>query len=149
MKRSCPPLLMTPSILTVSYHIPREKVSSLIPSEFQENIIRVFARDPSKVKAVHEAFRRLMSNFYRGSDGTSHLPPSSTSPYYDSRNTTPERSTTPMAWSFSRSMSPTLGLSNSNIRIRKRGQSHSPSPRQRARLRALGDGTMDHLDADH
>jgi hypothetical protein len=49
--------------MIVSYHIPKEKVSSLIPSEFQENIIRVFSRDPTKVRAVHEAFRRLMSRF--------------------------------------------------------------------------------------
>ncbi|KAF9906960.1 SAM domain and HD [Linnemannia zychae] len=76
---------------SVSYHIPKEKVSSLIPSEFQENIIRVFSRDPTKVRAVHEAFRRLMSRFYRASDGSNNLPPSSTSPYYNSRNTTPER----------------------------------------------------------
>lgn len=132
---------------TVSYHIPKEKVSSLIPSEFQENFIRVFARDPSKVKAVHESFRRLMSTFYRGSDGTSHLPPSSTSPYYDSRNTTPERSTTPMNWYSSRSLSPTRNLVAN--RIRKRDQSPNPSPRQRARLGALTDTAMDHSITDH
>ncbi|KAK3811980.1 MAG: HD phosphohydrolase domain-containing protein [Benniella sp.] len=124
---------------TVSYHIPKEKVSSLIPSQFQENIIRVFTRNPSKVKAVHESFRRLMSTFYRDSDGTSHLPPSSTSPYYNSRHTTPERSIAP----FSRSMSPTRNL----LAIR-RGQSQSPTPK-RARLSALGDGAMDYSDNDH
>ncbi|KAF9976363.1 SAM domain and HD [Actinomortierella ambigua] len=70
---------------TTSYHIPREKVSSLIPSEFQECSIRVFVRDPAKVRAVHEAFRRLMSRFFRD------LPPSTTSPYFDTADTTPEK----------------------------------------------------------
>ncbi|KAF9956608.1 SAM domain and HD [Modicella reniformis] len=95
---------------TTSYHIPKEKVSSLIPSEFQENIIRVFTRDPSKIKAVHESFRRLMSRFYRSRDGTSHLPPSSTSPYYDSRNTTPERCSIPTTRLHSRPLSPTRNI---------------------------------------
>ncbi|KAF8986496.1 SAM domain and HD [Entomortierella lignicola] len=120
---------------SVSYHIPKEKVSSLIPSEFQENIIRVFARDPSKVRAVHESFRRLMSKFYRTSDGSSNLPPSSTSPYYNSRNTTPERSMSnvPIAWIQSRQKSPTpggLGYEGSN---KRRERTASPAPARRVR----------------
>ncbi|KAG0206329.1 SAM domain and HD [Mortierella sp. GBA30] len=137
---------------SVSYHIPKEKVSSLIPSEFQENIIRIFARDPSKVKAVHESFRRLMSRFYRSSDGSSNLPPSSTSPYYDSRNTTPERSVSnmPLAWLQSRQASPTRSLGGNSSK--RRGRSQSPSPSRRIRttgLRSLGDGVMDISDNDN
>ncbi|KAG0052557.1 SAM domain and HD [Gryganskiella cystojenkinii] len=147
-----------------SYHIPKEKVSSLIPSEFQENIIRVFARDSSKVKAVHEAFRRLMSRFYRGNDGSSNLPPSSTSPYYDSRNTTPEKTLAPssvgMGWLQSRQASPTRRLSRHSSqgdlttigqskKRRGRSQSRSPTrvpPAQHARLSSmtsLGNGVQD------
>ncbi|KAF9910748.1 SAM domain and HD [Lobosporangium transversale] len=151
---------------SVSYHIPKEKVSSLIPSEFQENIIRVYSRDPSKVKAVHEAFRRLMSRFYRCSDGTTNLPPSSTSPYYDSRNTTPERimagngmnstsqSSSALAWLHTRQLSPTRhlkGYSNGNGNdggdaspqllssgsFKRRGRSQSPSPARRVRSGGL------------
>ncbi|KAF9116378.1 SAM domain and HD [Mortierella sp. AM989] len=136
---------------TVSYHIPKEKVSSLIPSEFQENIIRVFARDPSKVKAVHQSFRRLMSKFYRASDGTSNLPPSSTSPYYDSRNTTPERSNVPLAWIQSRQTSPTPGGTGYGS-MKRRGRSSSLSPARRVRsnvLKSLGDGVMDISDTEN
>ncbi|KAI7828957.1 hypothetical protein BC939DRAFT_500407 [Gamsiella multidivaricata] len=137
----------------VSYHIPKEKVSSLIPSEFQENIIRVFARDPSKVRAVHEAFRRLMSRFYRTSDGSSNLPPSSTSPYYDSRNTTPERvnSTAPLAWLQSRQASPTRNKGGSGGSFKRRDRSHSPSSNRRIKtsgLRSLGDGVVDISDSE-
>ncbi|KAG0019428.1 SAM domain and HD [Entomortierella chlamydospora] len=125
---------------TVSYHIPKEKVSSLIPSEFQENIIRVFARDPSKVKAVHQSFRRLMSRFYRTSDGSTNLPPSSTSPYYDSRNTTPERSTSnaPLAWIKSRQASPSpSGMAYGSGNVKRRGRSTSPSPIRRVRSNVM------------
>ncbi|KAF9189482.1 SAM domain and HD [Haplosporangium sp. Z 767] len=115
---------------SVSYHIPKEKVSSLIPSEFQENIVRVYARDASKVRAVHESFRRLMSRFYRDKDGSSNLPPSSTSPYYNSSNTTPERSSEHLSISKIRSRqgSPTrrLGSNLTNVKKRHRGPSHSP-----------------------
>ncbi|KAF9401473.1 SAM domain and HD [Mortierella sp. AD011] len=124
----------------VSYHIPKEKVSSLIPSEFQENIIRVFARDPSKVKAVHQSFRRLMSRFYRTSDGSTNLPPSSTSPYYDSRNTTPERSTSnaPLAWIKSRQVSPSpSGMAYGSGSVKRRGRSTSPSPIRRVRSNVM------------
>ena len=144
--------------MLVSYHIPKEKVSSLIPSEFQENIIRVFSRDPTKVRAVHEAFRRLMSRFYRGSDGSSNLPPSSTSPYYDSRNTTPERASAyAMSWmqQQNRQSSPTRNLgaggsgSGRGLGNAKKRRERSPSPLsgQRVlsggRLKSLGDGVMD------
>ncbi|KAF9350195.1 SAM domain and HD [Mortierella sp. AD094] len=125
---------------SVSYHIPKEKVSSLIPSEFQENIIRVFARDPSKVKAVHQSFRRLMSKFYRTSDGSINLPPSSTSPYYDSRNTTPERSSSnvPLAWIKSRQASPTpSGMAYGSGSIKRRGRSTSLSPARRVRSNVM------------
>lgn len=136
---------------SVSYHIPKEKVSSLIPSEFQENIIRVFSRDPSKVRAVHEAFRRLMSRFYRTSDGSSNLPPSSTSPYYNSRNTTPERASAYAAsWmqQQNRQSSPTRQLgSSSGVSGKRRDRSPSPLSGRRVRssggLRSLGDGVMD------
>lgn len=137
--------------MIVSYHIPKEKVSSLIPSEFQENIIRVFSRDPSKVRAVHEAFRRLMSRFYRTSDGSSNLPPSSTSPYYNSRNTTPERASAYAAsWmqQQNRQSSPTRQLgSSSGVSGKRRDRSPSPLSGRRVRssggLRSLGDGVMD------
>ncbi|KAG0219960.1 SAM domain and HD [Mortierella sp. NVP41] len=145
---------------SASYHIPKEKVSSLIPSEFQENIIRVFSRDPTKVQAVHEAFRRLMSRFYRGSDGSSNLPPSSTSPYYNSRNTTPERTNAyAMSWmqQQNRQSSPTRSLgvggsgsgSGSSLGNAKKRRERSPSPLSGQRvlssggLKSLGDGVMD------
>ncbi|KAF9981881.1 SAM domain and HD [Mortierella antarctica] len=136
---------------SVSYHIPKEKVSSLIPSEFQENIIRVYARDPSKVKAVHEAFRRLMSRFYRGSDGSSNLPPSSTSPYYDSRNTTPEKAASNVAlnWIQSRQASPTRSLGSGS---KRRFRSSSPSPARAlksAGSKFTADGIMDISDDEN
>ena len=134
-----------------SYHIPKEKVSSLIPSEFQENIIRVFARDPSKVRAVHEAFRRLMSRFYRTSDGSSNLPPSSTSPYYDSRNTTPEKASSNVAltWLQSRQASPTRSVGSGSKR-RLRSSSPSPArPLKSAGSKFMGDGVMDISDDEN
>ncbi|KAG0379889.1 SAM domain and HD [Mortierella sp. AD032] len=130
---------------SASYHIPKEKVSSLIPSEFQENIIRVFSRDPTKVRTVHEAFRRLMSRFYRTSDGSSNLPPSSTSPYYDSRNTTPEKANVyAMSWmqQQNRQSSPTrhFGSSSSgkdtDMASAKR-RDRSPSPLSGRRVRVM------------
>ncbi|KAG9067547.1 SAM domain and HD [Linnemannia hyalina] len=136
---------------SASYHIPKEKVSSLIPSEFQENIIRVFSRDPTKVRAVHKAFRRLMSRFYRTSDGSSNLPPSSTSPYYNSLNTTPERANAYAAsWmqQQSRQSSPTRHVGGSSGGSGKR-RDRSPSPlssrrvRSSGGLKSLGDGVMD------
>ncbi|KAF9539948.1 SAM domain and HD [Mortierella hygrophila] len=136
---------------SASYHIPKEKVSSLIPSEFQENIIRVFSRDPTKVRAVHEAFRRLMSRFYRTSDGSSNLPPSSTSPYYNSLNTTPEGANAYAAsWmqQQNRQSSPTRHLGSSLGGSGKR-RDRSPSPlssrrvRSSSGLKSLGDGVMD------
>ncbi|KAF8931770.1 SAM domain and HD [Haplosporangium gracile] len=136
---------------SVSYHIPKEKVSSLIPSEFQENIIRVFSRDPTKVRAVHEAFRRLMSRFYRTSDGSSNLPPSSTSPYYNSQNTTPESANAYAAsWmqQQNRQSSPTRYLgSSSGGSVKRCDRSPSPLSGRRVRLssglKSLGDGVMD------
>ncbi|KAF9431867.1 SAM domain and HD [Entomortierella beljakovae] len=118
-----------------SYHIPKEKVSSLIPSEFQENMIRVFVRDSSKIQAVQEAFRRLMSKFYRTSDGTNTLPPSSTSPYFDSRHTTPEitGNSFPVNWIKSRQASP----SPSGNFMKRRERSSSPSPARRFKSNAM------------
>ncbi|KAG0300533.1 SAM domain and HD, partial [Dissophora globulifera] len=138
---------------SVSYHIPKEKVSSLIPSEFQENIIRVFARDASKVKAIHESFRRLMSKFYRTSDGTSNLPPSSTSPYYDSRNTSPERSSSgmPAGWLQSQQGSPTLRSMAIGSSAKRRRESGSRSPSRRGQtgpVRLLGNGVVDASDSE-
>ncbi|KAG0223575.1 SAM domain and HD [Actinomortierella wolfii] len=97
---------------SVSYHIPREKVSTLIPSEFQECLIRVFVRDPTKVGPVHGAFRRLMSRYFRD------LPPSTTSPYFDSTNKTPEKSPSVMH-------GPVIGASGTPFSMPERG--HSPS----------------------
>ncbi|KAG0270499.1 SAM domain and HD [Actinomortierella ambigua] len=92
---------------SISYHIPREKVSSLIPSEFQECSIRVFVRDPAKVRPVHEAFRRLMSRFFRD------LPPSTTSPYFDTTDKTPEKAGS---------------STNSRLFVHASSRGHSPSP---------------------
>ncbi|KAI7871831.1 HD phosphohydrolase domain-containing protein [Spinellus fusiger] len=44
----------------VSFTIPKEHVSFLIPGQFEEVIIRIFARDPSKSKAIQKAFRCLI-----------------------------------------------------------------------------------------
>ncbi|ORX51235.1 HD phosphohydrolase domain-containing protein [Hesseltinella vesiculosa] len=43
-----------------SFTIPKNHVSYMIPSQFQEVVIRVFARDPCKVDAIQRAFRRAL-----------------------------------------------------------------------------------------
>jgi len=44
-----------------SYTIPKNKVSLVVPEQFEENVIRIFARDPSKVVDIQKSFRTWIS----------------------------------------------------------------------------------------
>jgi hypothetical protein len=46
-----------------SFTIPKQQVSSLVPSQFQEINIRVFARKPEKSKDIRKAFYRMMRTY--------------------------------------------------------------------------------------
>ncbi|KAI8583987.1 hypothetical protein K450DRAFT_220918 [Umbelopsis ramanniana AG] len=46
-----------------SFTIPKQQVSSLVPSQFQEINIRVFARNPEKSKEIRKAFYRMMRTY--------------------------------------------------------------------------------------
>ncbi|GAB5590351.1 hypothetical protein Unana1_05251 [Umbelopsis nana] len=46
-----------------SFTIPKQQVSSLVPSQFQETNIRVFARNPEKCKAIRKAMYRMMKAY--------------------------------------------------------------------------------------
>jgi hypothetical protein len=46
-----------------SFFIPKEQVSYMVPSQFQEVIVRIYTRDSSKVSAVQRAFRKLLKTF--------------------------------------------------------------------------------------
>ncbi|OAD78577.1 hypothetical protein PHYBLDRAFT_18303 [Phycomyces blakesleeanus NRRL 1555(-)] len=59
----------------VSFTIPKQHVSYMIPGQFQEVIIRVFARDPAKSKAIQKAFRSLIK-VIAPTDPNSHIEPS-------------------------------------------------------------------------
>jgi hypothetical protein len=52
-------------ILLGSFPIPREKVSYMIPAQFEETSIRIFSRDPSKVVDIQKAFRKFIHQFGR------------------------------------------------------------------------------------
>ncbi|RKP09607.1 HD phosphohydrolase domain-containing protein [Thamnocephalis sphaerospora] len=56
------------------FHIPREQVSALAPERFDETLVRVYSRDPTKVKVIQEAFGRLMDNFGQLRSATSPNP---------------------------------------------------------------------------
>ncbi|KAI8393865.1 HD phosphohydrolase domain-containing protein [Radiomyces spectabilis] len=43
-----------------SFTIPKQQVSYMIPSQFEEVVIRVFTRTPEKITAIQRAFRQLM-----------------------------------------------------------------------------------------
>ncbi|KAI8071401.1 HD phosphohydrolase domain-containing protein [Gongronella butleri] len=45
-----------------SFTIPKHHVSYMIPTQFQEVVIRVFTRNPNKVDAVQRAFRRALES---------------------------------------------------------------------------------------
>ncbi|KAI8058362.1 HD phosphohydrolase domain-containing protein [Syncephalis plumigaleata] len=57
-----------------SFHIPREQVSFLAPENFEEAIVRIYARDPKHVKAIQEAFQALMLDFEKHKLATSPNP---------------------------------------------------------------------------
>lgn len=44
-----------------SFNVPKQHVSYMIPSTFQEVIVRIFTRHPEKTPAIQRAFRRLLS----------------------------------------------------------------------------------------
>ncbi|KAM3582569.1 hypothetical protein VKS41_005213 [Umbelopsis sp. WA50703] len=46
-----------------AFFIPKEQVSYMVPSQFQEIIVRIYTRDSNKVCAVQRAFRRLLKTF--------------------------------------------------------------------------------------
>lgn len=52
-----------PRQTTKALSIPKHKVSSLIPDQFQEKFVRVFARDFQKKNAVSRAFQRFLREF--------------------------------------------------------------------------------------
>ncbi|KAJ8659933.1 hypothetical protein O0I10_004159 [Lichtheimia ornata] len=43
-----------------SFTIPKQQVSFMIPSQFEEVVIRVFTRNPQKTPAIQKAFRKLL-----------------------------------------------------------------------------------------
>ncbi|CAG8433581.1 10901_t:CDS:10 [Diversispora eburnea] len=45
-----------------AFNLSRSEVSYLVPEQYEEEIVRIFARDSSKVKQIQEAFRRLTKN---------------------------------------------------------------------------------------
>ncbi|KAK9717246.1 hypothetical protein K7432_006361 [Basidiobolus ranarum] len=46
-----------------AFSVPKTKVSYLVPEHFEEIVIRVFARDVTKVQQIQIAFRKLVKNF--------------------------------------------------------------------------------------
>ncbi|KAJ2958880.1 hypothetical protein NQZ79_g5581 [Umbelopsis isabellina] len=56
-----------------SFTIPKQQVSSLVPSQFQEINIRVFARNPEKSKDIRKAFCRMMKTYNVNEDMKPHL----------------------------------------------------------------------------
>ncbi|KAF0458944.1 HD phosphohydrolase domain-containing protein [Gigaspora margarita] len=46
----------------VSFPIYRSNVSYLFPMQYEEYIVRIFARNPDKVEAIQDAFRKLAKN---------------------------------------------------------------------------------------
>lgn len=44
----------------LSYTIPRDKVSTLLPAQFEERSVRIFVRDGSKASAARKAFSRYI-----------------------------------------------------------------------------------------
>lgn len=46
-----------------SFTIPKQQVSSLVPSQFQEINIRVFARNPENSTNIRKAFYRMMKTY--------------------------------------------------------------------------------------
>jgi hypothetical protein len=46
-----------------SFTIPKQQVSSLVPSQFQEINIRVFARNPENSTKIRKAFYRMMKTY--------------------------------------------------------------------------------------
>lgn len=43
-----------------SFTIPKQQVSYMIPSTFEEVAVRIFTRNPQKITAIQKAFRRLI-----------------------------------------------------------------------------------------
>ncbi|KAM3583590.1 hypothetical protein VKS41_004497 [Umbelopsis sp. WA50703] len=56
-----------------SFTIPKQQVSSLVPSQFQEINIRVFARNPEKSKEIRKAFCRMMKTYNLNEDMKPHI----------------------------------------------------------------------------
>lgn len=48
-------LLVCVTSVAEKIHIPKKKVSFLIPDQFEECYLRVYCRDPAKVHLVHQA----------------------------------------------------------------------------------------------
>ncbi|ORX88996.1 HD phosphohydrolase domain-containing protein [Basidiobolus meristosporus CBS 931.73] len=46
-----------------AFSVPKTKVSYLVPEHFEEIVIRVFARDVTKIQQIQLAFRRLLKQF--------------------------------------------------------------------------------------
>ncbi|EFA74610.1 HD phosphohydrolase domain-containing protein [Heterostelium album PN500] len=48
---------------TRKFQIPKEHISHLIPSQFQEKRIRIFCRNKEKYEKIQDAFRKVLKNY--------------------------------------------------------------------------------------
>jgi deoxynucleoside triphosphate triphosphohydrolase SAMHD1 len=79
---------------TVSFHIPPNKVSHIIPREFEEKIVRVYSRsnDPVKIAAIQRAFRSYLRSFSKTvSEDPDHSSRMFTASQQDSQHDSPSR----------------------------------------------------------
>lgn len=60
-------------VITASFHISRNKISGLIPTTFQERILRVYAKNPDKAAMVQEAFRAWVRDHKKVDPSGGHL----------------------------------------------------------------------------
>ncbi|KAI8089448.1 uncharacterized protein BX664DRAFT_297172 [Halteromyces radiatus] len=51
-----------------SFTIPKHHVSYMIPTQFQEVVIRIYTRNPTKVQAIQQAFRKTLRTFCPNKD---------------------------------------------------------------------------------
>ncbi|CAO3620813.1 unnamed protein product [Cunninghamella blakesleeana] len=48
-----------------SFTIPKHHVSFMIPSQFQEVVIRIYTRDATKIHAIQKAFRKTLKTYHQ------------------------------------------------------------------------------------
>lgn len=49
-----------------SFTIPKHHVSYMIPTQFQEVVIRIFTRNPTQVQSIQKAFRKTLRSICPG-----------------------------------------------------------------------------------